>query len=89
MKRWLGYSLILVVAASLVIVPTRAASADTSPKPSMNFMLNYDISPALTISSGTLLECSDPNCADAAPLERLGPQGFQCGTASCSSMAYG
>jgi len=89
MKRWLGYSLILVVAASLVIVPTRAASADTSPKPSMNFMLNYDISPALTISSGTLLECSDPNCAEVVPLERLDLQGFQCGTASCSSMAYG
>jgi len=89
MKRWLGYSLILVVAASLVIIPTRAARADTDPKPSMNFMFNYGISPAFSISFGTLLECSDPNCSEVAPLERLGLQGFQCGRASCSSMAYG
>jgi hypothetical protein len=88
-KRWLVIFLILAVAASLAVIPTRIARADTGPKPSMNFRFVYDVSPGLTIVSGELLECSDPSCADAAPLERLGPQGFQCGTSSCSSMAYG
>ena len=89
MKRWLVFCLILAVAASLVAIPIRAARADTGPKPTMNFRFVYDISPALTILSGDLLECSDPACADAAPLRELGPQSFHCSSADCSSMAYG
>jgi len=89
MNRGLVYFLILAVAASLVAIPTRVANADTGPKPTMSFTFNYDISPDLTIVSADLLECSDPSCADAAPLEKLGPQGFHCDADSCSSMAYG
>jgi len=42
----------------------------------------------LTILSGEMLECSDPDCKDGKPLERAGPQGFSCEAQSCSSLAY-
>jgi hypothetical protein len=88
-KRRLIYFLLLLVAASLVAFPTRVARADTGPKPSMSFGFQYEISPAPTVVSGTLLECSDPDCADATPLQQMGPQGFSCREGRCSSMAYG
>ena len=87
-KHWWIHFLLLAVAASLIVLPHRLALADTGPKPSMTFAFKYKISPALTILSGTLLECSDPNCADATPLREMGPQRFICAENSCSSIAY-
>ena len=89
MKRWLVCYLVLAAAACLAVRPTRTARADTGPKPTMNFRFVFDISPALTILSGEMMECSDPACADAAPLREMGPQSFHCSSADCSSMAYG
>jgi hypothetical protein len=88
-KRWLVCFMLMAAAAGLGVFPTRVAHADVGPKPSMTFQFKYDVSPALTIVSGTLLECSDPHCTDAAPLKNLGPQGMHCGEAGCSSLAYG
>ena len=81
-------SALLLAAAVLFLLPVHAARADTGPKPSMSFAFVYEIDPAPTIVSGTLLECSDPACADAAPLEHLGPQDFSCSATSCDSLAY-
>ena len=55
----------------------------------MTFFFEYKISPALTVVSGSLLECSAPDCADAKPLREMGPQGFSCRTDHCSSLGYG
>ena len=88
-KRWLVYFLLLALPAGLLAFPPRVARADTGPKPSMSFVFKYGISPAPAVVSGTLLECSDPQCADAAPLRQMGPQGFRCTAERCSSMAYG
>ena len=43
----------------------------------------------VTITSGILYECEQPDCSDAAPLEEAGPQRFTCETTSCYAMAYG
>ena len=88
-KRLLSFLTLLAVGLGLFFPPTRLARADTGPKPTMDFKFVYEISPALAVVSGTLYECSDPDCSDAAPLEQMGPQGFSCDAESCSSMAYG
>ena len=88
-KRLLSFLTLLAVGLGLFFLPARLARADSGPKPSMDFKFVYDISPALTIVSGALYECSDPDCSDAAPLGQMGPQGFSCDAESCSSMAYG
>lgn len=84
--RWLP---VLLLAGLLVMLPPQSARADTGPKPTMSFSFIYEINPAVEISSGTLLECTDADCANAEPLQQLGPQHFECSTASCFSMAYG
>jgi hypothetical protein len=43
----------------------------------------------LTIISGILYECNQPDCVDAAPLEELGPQGLYCEATSCRAFGYG
>jgi hypothetical protein len=72
----------------LASIPIQYTHADTGPKPSMNFTFTSEINPALTISSGTLFECSDAACANGESLKQLGPQHFDCSAAACSSMAY-
>ena len=67
-------------------LPIPAALADTGPKPSMEFTFTGE---AVTITSGLLFECEQPDCSDAASLEELGPQGFRCDAQSCSAVAYG
>lgn len=84
--RWLS---VLLLAGLLVLIPLKSARADIGPKPTMSFSFSYEINPALEISSGSLLECTDENCTDYEPLQQLGPQHFDCSTYSCSSMAYG
>jgi hypothetical protein len=78
-------SLILLVSS-----PLRGVSADTGPKPSMDFAFTQDFpGTAVTITSGIIYECDQSDCQDARPLEELGPQGFSCQATSCSAMAYG
>jgi hypothetical protein len=73
-----------------VLAPTQMALADIGPKPTMEFRFVQDfIGPPVTITAGTMFECDQSDCSDAKPLERLGPQGFNCEAAACSSMAYG
>jgi hypothetical protein len=65
-------------------------SADTGPKPTMDFTFTQQTpGAALTILSGTLFECNQPDCSDAAPLRALGPQRLTCDASSCSALAYG
>ena len=74
----------------LVTIPLRSVSADTGPKPSMDFTFKQDIpGTPVTITSGILYECDQADCQDAKPLEELGPQRFSCQATSCSAMAYG
>ena len=67
-------------------IPTQIARADTGPKPTMEFTFTGE---PVTIVSGTLYECDQSDCSDAAPLGEFGPQRFTCQTDSCSALAYG
>jgi hypothetical protein len=74
----------------LVILPLHGVSADTGPKPSMDFGFKQEFSgPLVIITSGILYECEQFECQDAAPLRQMGPQGFSCTATNCSAMAYG
>jgi hypothetical protein len=81
-------SLILL---SLAFLPARSVLADTGPKPSMDFQFKQEMTgePPLTITSGILFECDQPDCSDAMPLEEAGPQRFVCEINSCRAIAYG
>jgi hypothetical protein len=70
----------------LFVLPVQIARADTGPKPTMEFTFSGE---PVTITAGTLYECEESDCSDAAPLEELGPQRFICETDSCSALAYG
>lgn len=78
---WLG-------ALVLLIVPMQAAHADIGPKPTMEFTFEFNI-PKVDIVSGVQMQCQQPDCSDAHPLEELGPQHFACTSDACESMAYG
>lgn len=83
----------IVLLSFLVIAPFQpayTALADTGPKPTMNFSFQQALTgDQVTIVSGTLYECDQPDCGDAAPLQQLGPQRFSCEATSCSALAYG
>lgn len=70
----------------ILLLPSHIVLADTGPKPSMEFTFTGQ---ELTIVSGILYECDQPDCSDAAPLEELGPQGLYCETTSCRAIGYG
>ena len=73
-----------------LLVPAQIALADTGPKPTMEFTFKQDMpGKPVTIISGTLYECEQSDCSDAAPLQQLGPQGFRCDIRGCSANAYG
>lgn len=82
-----GAALLLTLMSFLV--PIQAARADIGAKPSMTFEFVYESDAPLTIVEGQQLQCQEPTCADAEPLEELGLQGFRCTETSCSSRAYG
>lgn len=86
----LGLLVLLVVAA--LALATSPVRADAGPKPTMSFTFVWETGP-LSLEEGELLQCEAPTCADAKPLETLGPQGFRCsdssGELTCSSTAYG
>jgi hypothetical protein len=87
MKSTKRFALFLIL---LMVLPARALLADTGPKPSMDFQFKQDMpGEQLTIASGILFECDQPDCSDAAPIEEVGPQGFRCESTSCSAVAYG
>jgi hypothetical protein len=73
-----------------LLLPAPDALADTGPKPTMDFAFQQAL-PAeqVTITSGTLYECEQSDCSDAAPLEEMGPQRFTCQATTCQAMAYG
>lgn len=73
-----------------MLLSTQVALADTGPKPSMDFQFTQEMTeePPVTITSGILYECDQPNCSDALPLEEAGPQRFVCEVNSCRATAY-
>ena len=81
----------LLLLSLIAFLPARSALADTGPKPSMDFQFQQEMTgePPLTITSGILFECDQPDCSDALILEEGGPQGFRCELNSCSAVAYG
>lgn len=82
-------SLLLLIFLQFLLVPG-AVFADTGPKPGMEFKLKQAFAgEPVTIISGTLYECQQLDCSDAAPLQKLGPQGFYCQADNCSATAYG
>ena len=81
--------LLLSILISLFL-PAHIVFADTGPKPTMEFEFKQALPDGqVTITSGILYECDQPDCSDAAPLKALGPQRFTCDTLSCSALAYG
>ncbi len=79
-----------LIAILSVLLPLGTAHADTGPKPTMDFEFRPQIpGQELTILSGTLFECNQPACQDAAPLHPAGPQRFSCEATSCHALAYG
>lgn len=83
--------LLLLFLSLLAFFPARAVLADTGPKPTMDFQFTQEMTgePPLTITSGVLFECDQPDCSDGSPLEELGPQRFTCEVNSCGATAYG
>jgi hypothetical protein len=75
--------------ALALLLPSVTVQADTGPKPSMTFNLTYTI-PEQPILDAQLIECEDATCAQGEALRQLGPQHFECDTATaCDSLAYG
>ncbi len=82
--------LLLSFILAQIFLPMHVVLADTGPKPTMEFEFKQDLPGGeLTIVSGILYECDQPDCVDAAPLEELGPQGLYCEATSCRALGYG
>jgi hypothetical protein len=81
-------SLFLLALTILLLGSAATPPTDMGPKPSMEFELSFVGGPALEVIDVQLLECADPSCAEAQPLEELGPQGISCNETTCSSLAY-
>ena len=72
------------------LLPARIVLADTGPKPTMDFEFKQELAgEQVTITSGVLYECEQPDCSDASPLMEAGPQMFTCEANSCHALAYG
>lgn len=72
-----------------VMLLAGAATGDLGPKPTMAFELVQGMKTKVTIVSGVLLQSSKADGSEARPLQKLGPQRFQCEPESCFAMAYG
>lgn len=81
--------LLILLALGGLFAPTATTEADVGPKPSMEFEFVYETGEPLTIVDGEQMQCKEPDCADAEPLEQLGPQGLRCTEEACSSSSYG
>jgi hypothetical protein len=85
---WQPWLLLIIVLVWATALPARA---DIGPKPEMTFNFVY-AGERISIISGELLECNEPDCSDGRPLEEAGPQRFECPTNEpdvCRAMAYG
>ena len=81
---------LLGVVLILLALPFQNALADTGPKRTMEFeFVQENTGQSVTIVSGVLYECVQPDCSDAAPLQPGGPQGLFCDPAGCRALAYG
>ena len=69
--------------------PISTARADISPKPNMSFEFIYETDEPLTIISGIQLQCQDPDCLDASPLDEDERQLLTCTATKCGSYAFG
>lgn len=82
--------LLLISAALLNLsMPLRVAQADAGPKPSMEFEFVYETRESLSIVDEQQMQCEQPDCVDAEPLEEVGPNTFRCTGDRCTSSAYG
>lgn len=82
--------LILLLILSQALLPVRLVRADTGPKPTMDFEFKQETAgEQVTITSGILYECEQPDCSDAAPLGEAGPQRFTCEMDRCHALSYG
>lgn len=77
---------ILLLLLLITLLPTFTVLADTGPKPTMEFNFTGE---DVTIVSGIIYECDQPDCGDAEPIAELGPQGLYCETTSCRAIGYG
>ena len=84
-------AILLLISATVLSLsmPLRVARADVGPKPSMDFEFVYETEEPLSIVDGKQMQCEEPDCADAEPLEEVGPNGFWCTGDHCSSSSYG
>jgi len=73
----------------LLLILTPFLMADTGPKPSSEFVIIYQTTPAPELTGYAYYECESADCLNPLFLEELGPQGFDCTQDSCSSMSYG
>ena len=88
MTKYRIFPLLLIL--MLLFLPAHIAFADTGPKPTMEFDFKQELPDGqVTITSGILYECDQPDCSDAEPLKELGPQRLTCDAVSCSALAYG
>lgn len=81
-----GKAILVLFLLVLFFLPSQIARADTGPKPTMEFSFTGE---PVTIVSGTLYECDQSDCSDAAPLGEFGPQRLTCEANRCSALAYG
>ncbi len=86
--RWRPFILFLLLLT--LALSAKPVSADVGLKPSMAFTFSLAFkSEPLQITSGTLLQCEEPDCRDAKPLPEIGPQRFTCEALQCNALAYG
>jgi hypothetical protein len=83
-----GLAIVLLLLLGL-IVPSQVTWGDVGPRPSMDFEFVYETEEPLRIVEGQQMQCEEPDCADAEPLEEVGPQGLHCTDEACSSTSYG
>ena len=82
--------LLLFFILTSLSLPAHVVFADHGPKPTMEFEFRQELPDGqVTITSGILYECDQPDCSDAAPLQELGPQRITCDALSCRALAYG
>lgn len=82
--------ILILLVFLIACLPFQSASADTGPKPTMEFTFTQQFSgEKVTIVSGTLFECQQSDCSDAKPLMEAGPQRLNCEATACHAMAYG
>jgi hypothetical protein len=78
----------ILAAIALIVSSFVAAYADLGPKPTMDFKFAYNV-PGVEAKGGQLLMSNNPDCADAKPLQDLGPQRFSVSKTGAYALAYG